>query len=98
MPGLGWFDTWGLRDVRYLVAFLVALGAAAAALTPSRLPRRVRLGYVPMLVGAAALGLFLDVPVADPAIGVWALAVGGLTAIAGGLWTLMAEDRSAGIV
>jgi hypothetical protein len=94
-PGLAWLDSWGLRDVSYALVFLLVVATLISALTPSRLPERVRLGYLPALVGALALGLLVDVPVAAPAIGVWLFAAGALLATAGGLWLLVTGDRRA---
>jgi hypothetical protein len=93
-PLLGWFAAWGFNPTLNVVPFGFALLAAFATITPSRVPLRVRLGYLPLVVGLVAFGMAWSwILLVAPAIGLVMLFFGAVLAAAGGGWTLTTADK-----
>jgi hypothetical protein len=99
-PFLSWFAAWGSTPTGNLVPFVLALVVAFAAVTPSRLPVRLRLGYGPLVLGLVGVGIAWGaiVLLSGSGIGVWVLVLGALLAAAGGGWTILPRDRAAGLL
>ena len=95
-PFLGWFASWGFSPTVNVVPFALALAVALATITPSRLRRRIRIGYLPAAAGLVAFGMaWSSILLVAPAIGLIVLFLGGVLASAGGIWTLVDEDQRA---
>ncbi len=84
--GLGYFDSWGLYKGSHLLAFFAAVAVALLAILPFRLPPLLRLGLLPLLLGAFEFGLFWEW-LGSQAIGpgIWIMLVGAVLCVSGGI-------------
>ena len=56
--GIGsYFDSWGLAAPSHLIAFAAAIVLTGSAIVPSRIPRWIRAGVVPLAISGLLLGL-----------------------------------------
>jgi len=84
--GLGYLEAWGLYKPSHVLAFLLVVVVALLALLPFRIPAVVRLGLIPLLLGAFEVGLFWEwVGSQSLGIGIWALIVGAVLCLVGGV-------------
>ena len=84
--GLGYLESWGLYKTSHVLAFFLVVIIALLAILPFRLPPIVRLGLLPLLLGAFEVGLFWEwVGSQSLGIGIWALIVGAVLCIVGGI-------------
>ncbi|HET7676882.1 MAG TPA: hypothetical protein VFK38_03445 [Candidatus Limnocylindrales bacterium] len=97
-PFLSYFEAWGFFRPSQLPVFVLVLLMALLTITPARLAAaRVRLGYLPLVVAAAGLGLLWDRldPIETVGAGGWLFGLGGALALVGALWTLLEGERRA---
>lgn len=95
--GNGYFATWGLAAIGNVLPFLLAWVSLLLAAFPTRVPRHVALGLLPVLLGGILAGFgwtYLIGPF-GVGIGIWALFGGAFLLVAGGSLVIH-NDRSAG--
>jgi hypothetical protein len=84
--GLGYLESWGLYKPSHVLVFFLVVIVALLALLPLRVPAVIRLGVVPLLLGAFEVGLFWEwVGSQSLGLGIWTLIVGALLCIVGGV-------------
>lgn len=84
--GLSYLESWGLYKPSHVLAFFLVIAIALLAILPFRLPPLVRLGLIPLLLGAFEVGLFWEwVGSQSLGIGIWTLIVGAVLCIVGGV-------------
>lgn len=84
--GLGYLESWGLYKPSHVLAFFLVIGVALLAILPFRVPPLVRLGLIPLLLGAFEVGLFWEwVGSQSLGLGIWILIVGAVLCTVGGV-------------
>ena len=84
--GLGYLESWGLYKPSHVLAFFLVVVIALLAILPFRVPPVVRLGLIPLLLGAFEVGLFWEwVGSQSLGVGIWTLIVGAVLCIVGGV-------------
>ncbi len=86
VSGLGYLESWGLYKPSHVLVFFLVVIVALLALLPFRVPPVIRLGLIPLLLGAFEVGLFWEwVGSQSLGIGIWTLIVGAVLCLIGGV-------------
>jgi len=90
-PNLDYFSAWGVGVGRNFMVLIASVVVALLTVLPLRIPDGVRLGLLPLLLGAFCLGLaWYQLSFSQaPQVGFWLFLVGGLMAAGGGAYTAL---------
>jgi hypothetical protein len=98
-PNLDYFSAWGVGVGRNFIVLIASVVVAILTVLPLRIPASLRLGLLPLLLGAFCLGLaWYQLSFAQaPQVGFWLFLVGGILAAGGGgFMVLRPDDEPAG--
>jgi hypothetical protein len=93
-PNLDYFSAWGVGVGRNFIVLIASVVVAILTVLPLRIPASLRLGLLPLLLGAFCLGLaWYQLSFAQaPQVGFWLFLVGGILAAGGGGYMVLRPD------